>query len=327
MNIGIVISGGDGSGINNFLHNVNIMLDYDKFYLYNGGLNGLLRNSFVSTKKHELLDFSLLEFPCIQSGRTSKILDHKDKEIIYQNLKQESIDILILCGGNGSLSFLSTFQYKDLICYGIPLTVDNDLEGSDYTIGYPTALEVIKNDVVRIRNSGHALPNRIFMLEVLGGYCGELALNSAIISNADFAFIPELEIDMDKVCKKITEKLSVQNSVIIICSEGCAPDYKPGDQGFTRILSEEIEKKTGIRVRQTILGYGQRNGIPNTEELFKSQLLALYLKQALDNGLKNIFIGLQTSGEASYIDLKDIKTKIFNEQHPHIKLAKIKGII
>ena len=165
------------------------------------------------------------------------------------------------------------------------------------------------------------------MLEVLGGYCGELALNSALITNADFAFIPELPIDLDRVSVEIQQKLLTQNSVVIICSEGCNPDYKPGVQGITPELSYEIEKRTGVRVRQTVLGYGQRNGVPNTEELYKSQKLALSLKQAIDQGKKNVFIGLQSNNQAAYIALKDVKTKVFHSNHEHIKLAKMKGIL
>lgn len=327
MNVGIIISGGDGSGINNFIHNINTMLEYENFYLFNGGLNGLLKNAYIKKNKHELLDFSLLDFPCIQSGRTDKKLDEADKKTIYKNLKSNNIDTLILCGGDGSLSFLSTFQYDDLTCYGIPLTIDNDIEGSDYSIGHPTAIETIKNDVSKIRNSAHALPNRIFMIEVLGGFCGNLALNSALVSNADFAFIPEQVVDFDKICQKITEKLLVQNSVVIICSEGCYPDYKPGVQGIIPVFSQEIEKRVGIRVRQTILGYGQRNGIPNTEELYKSQKLAFYLKEAIDTNKKNVFVGLTESGGVSYIDLKNVRTKTIDFSHENVKIAKFKGII
>lgn len=328
MNIGLAISGGDGSGINNFISSFCSYLNAeDKIYFFQKGLNGLLHNNFTIKDKYDVIDYSLNDFPYIVSGRTNKILDDPDRDIIIGNLVKNKIDIFILCGGDGSLRFLNTLKTDKLKFYGIPLTIDNDIEGTDYTIGHPSALEVIKDDVKRIRNSGRALPNRVFILEVLGGYCGYLALNSALISNADFVLVPEVPIDFDIVSSKIIEKIKVQNSFIIICSEGCKPSYKPGEQIIVPEFARILEKKTGIRVRQSILGYGQRNGIPNTEELYKSNKLAYYLKKAIDNGVYNILVGLSYNGEVSHVKLGNVKTRVIDKEHENFKMAVMKGII
>lgn len=328
MNIGLAISGGDGSGINNFIHSFCSYLDDDNnFYFFQNGLNGLLKNDVEIKSKYYALDYSLSDLPCISSGRTSKILDDNDRKIILENLKKNNIDIFVLAGGDGSLHFLNTLKDEHIKFYGIPLTIDNDIEGSDYSIGHPTAIEVVKDEVKRIRNSGRALNNRVFILEVLGGYCGYLALNSALISNADFVLVPELPIDLDKVANSIKEKLKKQNSFVIICSEGCKPSYKPGDQVIAPEFARILEEKTGIRVRQGILGYGQRNGIPNTEELYKSNKLAYYLKCAIDEGIHNVFVGLTNDCKASYIKLGDIKTRKIDKEHENVKMAMKRNII
>ena len=176
MNIGLAISGGDGSGINNFIHSFCSYLDdNNNFYFFQNGLNGLLENNVEIKSKYYALDYSLSDLPCISSGRTSRMLDDNDRKIILENLKKNNIDIFVLAGGDGSLHFLNTLKDEHIRFYGIPLTIDNDIEGSDYSIGHPTAMEVIKDEVKRIRNSGRALNNRVFILEVLGGYCGYLA--------------------------------------------------------------------------------------------------------------------------------------------------------
>lgn len=328
MNIGLAISGGDGSGINNFIASFCSYLSEDnKMYFFQNGLNGLLKNNFIIKDKYDALDYSLNDFPYIVSGRTNKILDDSERDIIVNNLNKNNIDIFILCGGDGSLKFLNTLKTDKPKFYGIPLTIDNDIEGTDYTIGHPSAIEVIKDEVKRIRNSGRALPNRVFILEVLGGYCGYLALNSALVSNADFVLVPEISVDLDVVSSKITEKIKVQNSFIIICSEGCKPSYKPGEQIIVPEFAKILEEKTGIRARQSILGYGQRNGIPNTEELYKSNKLAYYLKKAIDDGIYNVLVGLSHNGNASYIKLGNVKTRVIDKEHENFKMAVMRGII
>ena len=328
MNIGLAISGGDGSGINNFIASFCSYLSEDnKMYFFQNGLNGLLKNNFIIKDKYDALDYSLNDFPYIVSGRTVKILDDSDRDIIINNLNKNNIDIFILCGGDGSLKFLNTLKTDKPKFYGIPLTIDNDIEGTDYTIGHPSAIEVIKDEVKRIRNSGRALPNRVFILEVLGGYCGYLALNSALISNADFILVPEITVDLDAVSSKIIEKIKVQNSFIIICSEGCKPSYKPGEQIIVPEFAKILGEKTGIRARQSILGYGQRNGIPNTEELYKSNKLAYYLKKAIDDGIYNVLVGLSYNGNASYVKLGNVKNRVINKENENFKMAVMRGII
>jgi 6-phosphofructokinase 1 len=101
-----------------------------------------------------------------------------------------------MAGGDGSLQFLNTLSEFDVNCFGVGMTIDNDVYGSDYSIGFSTACEQIIKEVSRLRNTGRALPGRVFMVEVLGGYCGELTLQSAIKSNADIALIPECQIPL-----------------------------------------------------------------------------------------------------------------------------------
>ncbi len=326
MKIALLISGGDGSGINNFIYNL-VRDSKDEFIFFNDGINGLLDNQYFKISEKDLLDYSLIDFPILRTGRTKKKLIDEEYKKIKLNLEALGVEAVILCGGDGSLKFLRELSKYGFKCYGAPMTVDNDVLDSTYTIGYPTALEGIKNDIIKIRNTARTLPNRVFILEVLGGYCGELALNSALLSNSDFALIPEINTDLNILSGEIKERLKKQNSVIIICSEGFGGEYVPGYQGISDKVSKIIEENIGIRVRRTILGYSQRSGVPNMEELEKSQKLAVHLRGEILNEKENIFIGLDNNQKAFSKDLEFVGKRTVDIKSQNFKIAKEKKII
>lgn len=148
----------------------------------------------------------------------------------------------------------------------VGMTIDNDVYGSDYTIGFSTACEQIIKEVSRLRNTGRALPGRVFMVEILGGYCGELTLQSAIKCNADIALIPESQMPLEMLAERVKQKLAKQNSVVILCSEGYTREYSPGFQGAIDTMIKQLEPRIGVRIRKTIMGYGLRSGDPTCEE-------------------------------------------------------------
>ena len=219
MKIGVVISGGDVTGINNFIFQVARLAQAD-IILFNGGIPGLLANQHHPIAQRDLVDFSISSMPIISSGRTAKKLTAGEYETISKQLKALHIDVLIMAGGDGSLQFLNTLSEFGINCFGVGMTIDNDVFGSHYSIGFSTACEQVIKEVSKLRNTGRALPGRVFMIELLGGYCGELTLQSAIKSNADFALIPECQYALNQLAEKITQRLEQQNSVIILCSEG-----------------------------------------------------------------------------------------------------------
>ncbi len=229
MKIGIVISGGDVSGMNNFIFQIAGQANAD-ITLFNGGIPGLLEKSHQDMAWRDLVDYSITAVPIITSGRTSRKLQRSEYESIAKNLNL----CVLMCSlwpGDGSLQFLNTLSEFEINCFGVGMTIDNDVYGSDYTIGFSTACEQIIKEVSRLRNTGRALPGRVFMVEILGGYCGELTLQSAIKCNADIALIPEAQMPLAVLAERITRKLSTQNSVVILCSEGYTKEYSPGFQG------------------------------------------------------------------------------------------------
>ncbi|WHT00817.1 MAG: diphosphate--fructose-6-phosphate 1-phosphotransferase [Pantoea stewartii] len=321
MRIGIVISGGDVTGINNFIFQIARMTQAE-MVLFNGGIPGLIDNVCQEIAQRDLVDFSVTSIPVMQSGRTTRKLIRSEYETITRQLKSLRIDVLIMAGGDGSLQFLHTLSEFGVNCFGIGMTIDNDVFGSDYTVGFSTACEQVLKEVAKLRNTGRALTGRVFMVELLGGYCGELTLQSAIKSNADFALIPECQIPTATLAGRITQRLSEQNSVIILCSEGYTREYSPGFQGAIDTLIKQLEPLIGVRIRKTIVGYGLRNGDPTCEEIYQGTIMASEVVRCIQSGMRNKAVIINGSNKPIPIDLISMKKRLVDTEGHHYKLAK-----
>lgn len=155
MKLGMIISGGDVTGINNFIFQL-AKLTQAEMVLFDGGISGLLANRHHSISFRDLADFSISPMPVISSGRTERKLQAAEYETIAKQLKTLHVDVLIMAGGDGSLQFLNTLSEFGVNCFGVGMTIDNDVYGSCYTIGFSTACEQIVKEVSRLRNTGRA---------------------------------------------------------------------------------------------------------------------------------------------------------------------------
>ncbi|MCS3408798.1 6-phosphofructokinase [Serratia sp. AKBS12] len=326
MKIGVVISGGDVTGINNFIFQI-ANLTQAEIVLFNGGIPGLLEHRHQSISHRDLIDYAIAALPVISSGRTARKLSRVEYDKIARQLKSLHIDVLIMAGGDGSLQFLNTLSEFGINCFGVGMTIDNDVFGSHYTIGFSTACEQILKEVAKLRNTGRALPGRVFMVELLGGYCGELTLQSAIKSNADFALIPECQQPLSSLADKVKRRLERQNSVIILCSEGYTKEYSPGFQGAIDTMIAQLEPRIGVRIRKTIVGYGLRNGEPTCEEIYQGTLMASEVVRCIQSGMKNKAVIINASNQAIPIDLISMKKRLVDLEGHHYKLAKQLNII
>lgn len=326
MKIGIVISGGDVSGINNFIFQV-AKLASAEITIFNGGIPGLLDKNHQEIAWRDLVDFSICSLPVITSGRTTRKLLRSEYETIARKIKSLRLDVLIMAGGDGSLQFLNTLSEFDINCFGVGMTIDNDVYGSDYTIGFSTACEQIIKEVSRLRNTGRALPGRVFMVEILGGYCGELTLQSAIKSNADIALIPEAQMPLEDLAERVRRKLREQNSVVILCSEDYTREYSPGFQGAIDTMIKQLEPRIGVRIRKTIIGYGLRSGDPTCEEIYQGTIMANEVVRCIQSGMKNKAIIINSSNKPIPIDLVSMKKRLVDIEGHHYKLAKQLNII
>jgi len=268
MNIAILTSGGDSSGMNPAIKR---FVEYTYYkgntpYLVYSGLEGLIDNKI---KKAILKDVSGILFrggTIIKSSRSKRWYEKKYREIAYNNLKKHNIELLIILGGDGSFHALNIFYKEFNIPFmGIPATIDNDIALNDYAIGVDTALNVIRHAIDEIRDTASSF-KRGFIIEVMGRECGYLALTSAIANGAEICIIPEIKENLENLIH-----LKNRDYILAIVAEG---------SNKTTQLKEWIEKNLDFETRITILGHTQRGGNPT---VFERLIANKFISFALDN--------------------------------------------
>ena len=199
---------------------------------------------------------------------------------------------------------------------GIPCTIDNDIFGTDYSIGFATARETVVNSIDKIRDTASS-HERIFIVEVMGRESGNLALEAGVASGAELILIPENKNSMEEVIKKIQELNIMKKSLIIVYAEGCK-------FGSLNELSNEINKKIdNSNVRVSILGHIQRGGIPSPSDRILASTLGYESINAITSGLTNKMVGI-INQEPTLIDLNNA---ISTKKKVNLSLSKISDII
>ncbi len=222
----------------------------------------------------------------LKTARSKEFMTVEGRQKAYENMKKHGIDALIIIGGNGSLAGALQLakEHDDITCIGLPGTIDNDLYGTDSTIGYDTALNTIVECVDKIRDTATS-HDRIFFVEVMGRDAGFLAQNSAIAAGAEAAIIPEDSTDVDQLGQFIERGTrKSKNSSIVIVAEG---------NGGAMAYADRVRKEyPQYNVRVTILGHLQRGGTPTAFDRILASRLGVAAIEALEEGQRNIMIGI-----------------------------------
>lgn len=273
-------------------------------------------------------DFKLLEMRSVsnilESGgtvlKTARSLDfHKPevREKAYKNIKDVGAEALVVIGGNGSITGANIFASQfDFPCVGIPASIDNDIFGTDNSIGFQTALQTIVESVDKIRDTARS-HNRLFFVEVMGRDNGNLALYSSIASGACFVIIPEKEFHIDDlaICLKSGKTLNKTSSVVIVAEgNNHGPSYKIAED-LTQVF-DEYESKV------TILGHLQRGGAPVVMDRVIASRLGLSAIQALMTGHHKHMVGI-LKNENVLIPMQDVVEKVKKVDENLYKLNKI----
>ena len=213
--------------------------------------------------------------------------DPEGRQIAYDNMKKEGIDALVIIGGDGSLTGARIFaQEFDVPCIGLPGTIDNDLYGTDTTIGYDTALNTILDAVDKIRDTATS-HERLFFVEVMGRDAGFLALNGAIASGAEAAIIPEFSTEVDQLEEFIKNGFrKSKNSSIVLVAES---ELTGGAMHYAERVKNEYPQ---YDVRVTILGHLQRGGSPTAHDRILASRLGAAAIDAIMEGQRNVMIGI-----------------------------------
>lgn len=287
--IGILTSGGDSPGMNAAVRAVT------RAAIYNGwkvkaifrGYEGLIHNDIQEFTTESVSGTIQRGGTILRTARSKDFLTPEGRAKAYENIKDNGIDALIVIGGNGSLAGAQELaQEYDLPCIGLPGTIDNDLYGTDTTIGYDTALNTIMDCIDKIRDTANS-HNRIFFVEVMGRDAGFLAQNSAIAAGAEAAIIPEEITDEQQLEKFVGRGVrKSKNSSIVIVSES-----KKG-KGALYYADKVKEEYPDYDVRVTILGHLQRGGMPTASDRILASRLGVAAIEALKDGQRNVMIGV-----------------------------------
>ena len=327
--VAIITNGGDCPGLNAVIRAIVMTAETHgvEAYGYIEGYKGLINNDYVrlesSGKAAGLLHRG---GTIIGSSNSTNLFNYKTEEngqVVYkdvsdiavQNVIDAGFDCVFALGGDGTQKSARDFGLKGLNIIGIPKTIDNDVNHTDITFGYNTAVSVASDALDRLHTTAES-HHRIMVLEVMGRYAGWIALESAIAGGADVALIPEIPYDLNKVAEKIERRRKKgKNFSIVVVSEGAKPKdgemvvkkTLDGGKGLDNVrlggigekVAEGLEAITGMEARNTVLGYVQRGGTPTA---YDRVLSTKYGTKAMELALEGKFGNLVT--------LKDGKLRI-----------------
>ena len=313
--VGILTSGGDAPGMNAAIRAVTRAAIYNGFDVKGimRGYKGLITDEIIPFQTQNVSNIIQQGGTILKTARCEEFRTPEGRKIAYDNIIKHGISALVVIGGDGSLTgariFASEYNFPIV---GVPGTIDNDLFGTDTTIGYDTALNTIVESVDKIRDTVTS-HERIFFIEVMGREAGFLALNGAIASGAEAAIIPEIATEVDQLGEFIQQGFrKSKNSSIVLVAES---ELTGGAIGLAERVKNEFPQ---YDVRVTILGHIQRGGSPSASD----RILASRLGEAAINALledqRNVMVGIQND-ELVYIPFskaiknqKPIKRELLN---------------
>ncbi|MDB4089063.1 6-phosphofructokinase [Flavobacteriales bacterium] len=287
--IGIFTSGGDSSGMNACIRAVVRTAIYNGVEVVgiNRGYNGLVENDFIELKSHSVANILQKGGTILKSARSKIFYTKEGRKTAYENLTQAGIDGVIAIGGDGTFTGAKIFNEEYNIPFiGIPGTIDNDLYGTDETIGYDTALNTVVDAVDKIRDTASS-HNRLFFVEVMGKDAGFIALRSGIGVGAEAVLVPETKTYMDKLIAKLEAgRRKSKTSGIVIVAEG------DESGGAFEIAKQVKEKFDFYDIRVSILGHMQRGGKPSVRDRVLASQLGFSAVENLLAGETNKMVGM-----------------------------------
>lgn len=312
--IAILCSGGDVSGMNPALKRF-VEYSFTKGltpYFVHGGFDGLIDNDITEASYCDVTGIIHRGGTMIFSARSTRFMQAEFRTLAANNLKAHGIDKLVVLGGDGSFRGMEVFFKEHGIAFcGIPSTIDNDINGTQYCLGVDTALNVIKMATDNVRDTASSF-KRAFVIEVMGRDCGYLALVSALTSGAEMCLIPELPYSLETLKKRFLKEIDQGRGYFIaIVSEAMKNSQE---------IADWFEEEIGFESRVTILGHIQRGGNPTVRERLMAYQFSTYAIDALSSGKMNSVI-CYNDGEFSFKSIDEINAKKYEIDEKLMTLA------
>jgi len=296
-NIGVITTGGDAPGMNATIRAVTRIAQSNNLQVlgFERGWEGLLTNTFRHLNPRSVGGVLQLGGTMLHTLRCSEFEKKEGVKKAAETLAMNNVDGLVVIGGNGSFKgALDLSKESDTLIVGVPATIDNDVFGTDETVGFDTAVNTAVSEIDKIRDTAIS-HERVFIVEVMGRKRGFIAMHVGITVGAEVILIPENECTTGEIITIIRENAHKgKRAGIIVAAEGC---------GNTRAIAEEIEKQTSAEVRLSILGYAQRGGSPTARSRLLASLFAEKAVELLCQERGAMVVGLR-KGTVTSIDLK-----------------------
>lgn len=306
--IAVMTSGGDAPGMNAAIRGVvrtAISEGLSVFGVYDGFL-GLYENRLIHLNRYSVSDIINKGGTFLGSARFPEFCYSNIQSIAIDNMKKNKIDGLIVIGGDGSYIGAKCLTDLGFPCIGLPGTIDNDVAGTDYTIGYFTALETVVEAIDRLRDTSSS-HQRISIVEVMGRYCGDLTLAAAIAGGCEFIILPEILYNRNELIDEIETSIlkGKKHAIVAITEHICNIEE----------LAKFIEMKTKRETRATVLGHIQRGGAPVAYDRILASRMGSFSVELLIQGYKGRCVGIQNEKMVHH----NIKEAIENMKRPFKK--------
>ena len=296
--IAVMTSGGDSPGMNAAARAVVRTALYEgvKVWGIRDGYHGLLEEDMFEMQSKDVGDIIQRGGTFLGTARCKRWKTPEGRMLGYQHLVDRGIQGLCVIGGDGSLRGASLLsQETGIPIVGLPGTIDNDVWGSDYTIGCDTAANTIVDAINKLRDTASA-HRRIMLVEVMGRNSGWLAMMAGIAGGAEYVLVPEVKYDLDEMCHELKAMYDAgKRYSIIVVAEGA---------GSAVGLGQVVEEKTGIDTRVSVLGHIQRGGSPTVEDRMKASMLGEKAALAIISGATNVVFGFN-EGKVVSVNLFD----------------------
>ncbi len=283
--IGVLTSGGDSPGMNAAVRAVvraGLTNGLEVFGVRDGYL-GLHKDRIEKLDRRSVSDVINRGGTFLGSARFPQFKEESVRLEAIENLKKHEIDALVVIGGDGSYMGAKKLTEMGYPCIGLPGTIDNDIAGTNFTIGFDTALNVVMEAIDRLRDTSTS-HKRISVVEVMGRHCGDLALSAAVAGGAEFVVVPERGFNKEELLAQIDEGIAKgkRHAIITICEH--VTDVNA--------LANLIELHTGLETRATILGHIQRGGSPTARDRVLASRMGAYAVDLLMQGEGGRCVGL-----------------------------------
>lgn len=319
--IGVMTSGGDAPGMNAAIRAVVRTCAYynvECVGIYRG-YQGLIEGDFITLSSRHVSNIINRGGTILKSARSKEFRTSEGRAKAYQQLKNAEIDAVVLIGGDGTFTGGMVFNSEyDFPCIGLPGTIDNDIFGTNFTIGYDTALNTVVEVIDKIRDTASS-HNRLFFVEVMGRDAGFIALNAGVGAGAEEILIPEEDLGLERLLESLKRsKRSGKSSSIVVVTEG----EKIGKSVFE--LANYVEENLPqYEVRVSVLGHMQRGGSPSCFDRVLATRLGVKAVELLLDGKTNVMVGLINNN----IEITELENAVKGHHEINKELLRVSDIM